>query len=280
MAPQILTANERLAEPYGPKIVLFGPSGVGKTSLLKTIFSADLHRWLFVDIEGGGLAIAGLEVASIRPETWRDCNNIAAVLGGPNPALPSSAFYSPAHHESATADPTLAGLAAYDCLFVDSITATARLSFTAAEQLPEAMNERGRKDVRAVYGAHGRSMLGWLNQLQRARRKTVVMVGILEDIRNDANLVVGWQPQLEGLKTGRELPGIVDELITYQWVKFGGDGKPTRSLVCVSPNAWSYPAKDRSGKLDTFEEPHLGKLLAKLLARPTPDPAPQEKGED
>ena len=47
------------------------------------------------------------------------------------------------------------------------------------------------------------------------------------------------------------------------WIDFG-DGKPTRAFVCTSPNPWGYPAKDRSGRLEQIEEPHLGKLIAKL----------------
>ena len=70
---------------------------------------------------------------------------------------------------------------------------------------------------------------------------------------------------MEGGKTGRELPGIVDQIITMQFVDFG-DGNPVRAFVCTSPNPWGYPAKDRAGRLDQIEPPHLGKLIAKLVS--------------
>ena len=36
--------------------------------------------------------------------------------------------------------------------------------------------------------------------------------------------------------------------------------------LCVhSPNPWGYPAKDRAGRLEQIEEPHLGKLIDKLV---------------
>jgi hypothetical protein len=268
---KLLSAAERLAELKGAKIAIFGPSGVGKTSLLRTLDAACLSEALFVDIEGGDLAIAGLSIASIRPETWKNCLDLAAMAGGPNPALAPAAPYSEAHYQNVVADPFLASLAAYRILFVDSITAASRLCFTWCEQQPEAYSDRGRKDLRAVYGLHGRSMVMWLNQLQRARAKTVVLVGILERVVDGFN-VASWQPQLEGLKAGREMPGIVDELITYQWVDFG-DGKPTRALVCTPNDGW--PAKDRSGRLSQFEAPDLGRLLAKLTPPRSSDP----KGE-
>ena len=108
-------------------------------------------------------------------------------------------------------------------------------------------------------------MVLWLNQLQHARAKHVVFVGILERVVDDLN-VATWQLQAEGAKTGRELPGIVDQIITYQFLDFGDGKPPMRGFVC-SPNGWGYPAKDRSGRLDQIEEPDLGKLLSKLTAK-------------
>jgi len=159
-------------------------------------------------------------------------------------------------------NPELAQLAAYRILFVDSLTATARLSFAAAELAPEATSDRGRKDLRAIYGVHARSMLSWLNQLQHARERTVIFVAVLEKNIDELN-VTTWQPQIEGSKTGRELPAIVDEIITMQWIDFG-DRKPVRAFVCTNPNPWGYPAKDRSGRLQQLEPPHLGRLIEKL----------------
>ena len=43
-----------------------------------------------------------------------------------------------------------------------------------------------------------------------------------------------------------------------------GENGPFRAFVCRSLNEWGYPAKDRSGRLETLEEPHLGKLLEKM----------------
>jgi hypothetical protein len=93
-----------------------------------------------------------------------------------------------------------------------------------------------------------------------------VLVAVLERVTDEFNHSE-WQPQIEGSKTSRELPGIVDQLVTMQFIDFG-DGLPVRAFVCTSPNPWLYPAKDRSGKLEQVEEPHLGKLITKLSAKP------------
>jgi hypothetical protein len=262
---RIITADQRLKEKSGAKILIIGPSGVGKTSLLRTMSAEMLASTLFVDIEAGDIAVADLPVASVRPRRWEECRDLACALGGFNPALPATACYSQAHFDSVMQNPELAHLASYQTLFVDSLTSAGRLCFAWGEQQPEAFTDRGRKDLRTVYGLHARSMLGWLNQLQHARGRNVVFVAVLEKNIDDFNIAT-WQPQIEGGKTGRELPAIVDEIITLTWLDFG-DHKPVRAFVCTNPNPWGYPAKDRSGRLEQLEPPDLGALIEKL-ARP------------
>ena len=78
-----------------------------------------------------------------------------------------------------------------------------------------------------------------------------------------------FQPQIDGSKTGLELPGIVDEVITMAELKADG-GDPYRAFVCQTINPWGFPAKDRSGRLAQVEEPHLGHLMAKIRTPAAP----------
>jgi hypothetical protein len=159
----------------------------------------------------------------------------------------------------------------YDILFTDTLTAASRLSFAYAENSPDAVNERGKKDLWGAYGAHVRQMLAWLYQLQQARNKHVIFIVALEKVTDKA-FNTSWEFQIEGNKTGREMPGIVDEVLTMAAIDFG-DGKPVRAFVCTSPNPWGFPAKDRSGRLEQVEEPNLGKLITKLTAKQPITPA-------
>jgi AAA domain len=257
---KIITADERLAERYGVKALIIGPSGVGKTSLLKTV---DPTHTLLVDVEAGDLPIRHLPLDTVRPENWPMARDFACRIGGPNSSFPPTAPYSEAHYQAVGG--VLPNLDRYDLIFVDSITAVSRLSFRWAEQQPEARSERtGTKDLRGAYGLHAREMLLWLHQLQHARAKHVVFVGILERTSDEFNRPLGYAVQMEGQAVPRSIGAIVDECIIMDWIDFG-DGKPVRAFVCDQPNRWGYPSKDRSGRLEQIEEPHLGKLIAKLV---------------
>jgi AAA domain len=260
MALPIISADQRLAEQRGVKGTIFGKSGIGKTSLLWTL---DPATTLFIDLEAGDLAIEGWSGDSVRPRTWAECRDFAVFIGGPNPALRDDQVYSEAHYAAVCerfGDP--AALDRYDTVFIDSITVAGRLCFQWCKGQPEAFSDKtGKPDVRGAYGLHGREMIAWLTHLQHTRAKNVWFVGILDEKLDDFNRRI-FQPQIDGSKTGLELPGIVDEVLTMAEIK--DDAAPYRAFICQTINQWNFPAKDRSGRLDLIEEPHLGRLMAKI----------------
>lgn len=261
MALQLLDAAARLAELRGPKILITGPTAIGKTSLLKTLSSELLKTAVLVDLEAGDLPIADLPITSARPRTWVDCRDIACAIGGPDPARAPGSPYSQDHFDSVVVDPVFAGLTKFDIIFVDYYTELSRRCRVWCEQQPEAFNAYGKKDLRSMYGLVGRELIAWTQALQRARSRTVILVTILEKLVDDRGAPT-WQIQLEGQRVRRELPAILDVIVTMVWVVF--KDKPRRAFVCQSD---VYPTKDRSNRLAPVEEPNLEKLLSKLSTR-------------
>ena len=269
MSLPIISADQRLAEKRGIKGCIFGKSGIGKTSLLWTL---DAQSTLFFDLEAGDLAIEGWSGDSIRPKTWPECRDFAVFIGGPNPAMRDDQVYSQSHYDAVCerfGNP--AELDRYETIFIDSITVAGRLCFQWCKGQPQAFSERsGKPDMRGAYGLHGQEMIAWLTHLQHTRNKNIWFVGILDERIDDYNRKV-FSPQIDGSKTGLELPGIVDQVIAMAELK-DEDGNPFRAFINHTLNQWGYPAKDRSGRLDAIEEPHLGRLMAKIKSPAVPAP--------
>lgn len=273
---KIITADERLKEKHSPKILIAGPAGIGKTSLLRTL--PDPTKALFIDMEAGDLAVQDVACDTLRPTTWPEMRNLACFLGGPDTSIPAGSPYSQEHYDAMVAEYGGEGgvdLSKYDILFVDSLTVALRLCLRWASQQPESFSEKtGKPDPRGAYGLLGRESLQWLTRLQHTRGKTVVFVSILENVKDEFGRA-SWELQLEGQKAGRELPGLVDQVIAMGMIPHpAGDERPedapavVRAFLCT-PEAADYVGfmpKDRSGRLDAYERPDLGALLAKLTA--------------
>ena len=256
----IMAASERVDETKGITGCIFGKSGIGKTSLLRTLPE---DKTLFFDLEAGDLAIEGWQGDVIRPRTWQDCRNLACFIGGADPAHQDDGLYGNQHYHAVCqqfGDPKQ--LNQYDTIFIDSITVAGRLCFNWCKRQSQVIRERkGKLDLRAAYGLHGQEMVAWLTHLQHTRHKNIWFVGILDEKVDDFHNHF-FTPQIEGSKAGLELPGIVDEVITMADIPT--DDNPYRAFVCHTLNPYGYPAKDRSGRLQQIEEPHLGKLMQKI----------------
>jgi hypothetical protein len=284
--PLITTADERLSRKPKVNIALLAPSGWGKTFQARTL---DPATTLFVDLEAGTLALNGSktdgsdawrgdvidvrqQAAAIGVHPWEFARALICLLGGPDPAAAPENAYSAGQYAAYTAalgDP--AQFAKYTTVFIDSITVASRLCFAWAKRQPEAVSEKtGKPDNRGAYGLLGQEMVSWLTQAQHIANKSIIVVGILNVTKDDFGRPV-YEPQIEGGKTGLELPGIFDQIITGAMFDLSS-GTPVmdltkgteRGFVCHLANGYGLPAKDRSGRLANIEAPNLGALMAKI----------------
>jgi len=277
MPLRIVTADERIAVANAKTTVaVFGPAGAGKTSLARTLPPAET---IVIDLEAGMKSLQGWPGDSIPVRSVQDATDIACLVGGIDPAADPNGFFSEAHHAHVRGlYPELAEMiAGKRYVFVDSITDLTRQAMAWAKNRPEAFSERtGKPDTRGAYGLLARETIGLLKHLQHAPGRTVIFVGILERVVDDFGRET-FQPQMEGGKAARELPGIVDQVMTLSL--FDPDGESwrhnpasgsVRRLVCRSGNVWGLPAKDRSGNLNESEPPDLMGVLSKVNRARTP----------
>ena len=271
MALRIITADERLSAAHNKTtIALFGASGHGKTSQLKTL---PANQTLCLDLEAGLKSVQDWPGLSIPIRTFADAVDIACLVGGVDPAATADSFFSEAHygHVAGLYPDLVKVIAERSIIFVDSITDLTRQAMAWAKTRPEAFSDRtGKPDTRGAYGLLARETITLLKHLQHAPGKTVIFVGILEKVTDDMGRVT-FQPQVEGGKTARELPGIVDQVITLSLFDVDGqslipepDSGRLRRFVCQAGNPWRLPAKDRSGRLALTEPADLGALLSKI----------------
>ncbi len=260
MTLEIYSATQRERLRTGARVAMFGKTGIGKTSQLKTLPESTT---LFVDVEAGDLAVRDWRGDCVRTATWPEFRDLTVLLAGPNPAMPAEVSYSEAHYRNAAeryGDPDR--FAKYDTYFIDSLTALSRLALVWTKTQPQAISERtGKPDMRGAYGLLGAEMIGALTHLQHARNKNIVFVAILDERLDEFNRRI-FVPQLEGTKTAAELPGIVDEVVTLAEIR-ADDGSSYRAFVTHTMNPYGYPAKDRSGQLEILEPPNLGALITK-----------------
>ena len=122
MALHIVTADERLAEANSKTtMVIVGPSGAGKTSLLRTVSPA---ATLCLDFEAGLKSVQDWRGDSIPIRTFTDALDIACLIGGVNPAASPEQPFSEAHYRHVTQvyAELVQMIASKRLIFVDSIT--------------------------------------------------------------------------------------------------------------------------------------------------------------
>lgn len=254
----------------GIKGVIFGPHGIGKTSLLNDLPE---DTTLALDMEAGMLAVKDWKGDKHKIRTWQEARIFASLVGGPNPSSPPGEPYSKAYYDQCVAHAAKAWseikIEKYETFFLDSITEASRLALSWAKGQAECTTQQGKLDMRKAYGLMGQEMIAWFKQFQHAPDKNVWFVGGLDRKELDGGKVL-WEPQIEGSKATAELPGIFDEVLTLAKIDINRDGKvvPQCAFVCHLLNNWGYPAKDRSRTLKLIEEPNLAKLMDKMRSAP------------
>lgn len=123
-----------------------------------------------------------------------------------------------------------------------------------------ATEKANNKDPRAAYGEMQTTMAEAIRLFRDLPGKHVYMSAKLEKSQDETGRML-YSPSMPGNKTGQALPYYFDILAALR-VEKDAEGVIQRALMCESDGLWQ--AKDRSGKLDAWETPDLGAMLAKV----------------
>jgi phage nucleotide-binding protein len=116
------------------------------------------------------------------------------------------------------------------------------------------------KDPRQAYGAMQEQMSDIIRAFRDIPNKHVYFTAKCEKATDETGRIL-YAPSMPGNKTGQQLPYFFDEVLALR-VEKDAEGNAQRALMCDSDGIWQ--AKDRSGKLDTWEAPDLGAIIAKI----------------
>jgi phage nucleotide-binding protein len=206
----------------GVKLLVYGPAGAGKTSLIPT-----LPHPVVLSAEGGLLSIVDADVPFIEISTMADLWEAYEWL-------------------------TIGGGQGYKSVALDSISEIAEVCLNHEKKVA--------KDPRQAYGAMAEQMADIIRAFRDLPNRHVLMTAKCEKTADETGRIL-YAPSMPGNKTGQSLPYFFDEVLALR-VEKDAEGVSQRALLCDSDGIWQ--AKDRSGKLDTWEAPDLGDIISKI----------------
>jgi phage nucleotide-binding protein len=116
------------------------------------------------------------------------------------------------------------------------------------------------KDGRAAYGEMATQMTSLIRAFRDLPGKHVLMTAKVEKSQDETGRMM-YAPSMPGAKLGQTLPYFFDLVLALR-VEKDADGVAQRALMCDSDGLWM--AKDRSGKLQAWEQPDLGAIIREI----------------
>ncbi len=224
MVNQLQTTNQ-LAIVHGVKVLVYGPSGVGKTRLVATTPTP-----LLISAESGLLSLRGFEIPVWPVTSIDDLTNAYRWIS------------------------TSTDAQQFQTICIDSITEIGEVCLATAKARF--------KDPRQAYGDLIERMTLILKSFRDLPGKHVYMSAKMEHYKDDFTGTIRNQPAMPGKVLGPALPYMFDEVF-HMGIAKDNEGKDYRYLRTALD--FQYEAGDRSGALDQFEPPDLNHIFNKIL---------------
>ena len=144
----------------------------------------------------------------------------------------------------------------YDTVCLDSVTEMSEILLASEKQKS--------KDPRRAYGEVIEIMTKTMRRF-RDLKIHVIFVAKEDKIRDEQTGMFTYQPMMVGAKLPVQIPYFFDEVLVLRvFEEENEEGKKVTNRWLQTTLGANYTAKDRSGKLDTFEEPNLTHIINKL----------------
>lgn len=238
MALQFTSASQESLE-NGVKILTYGGAGIGKTVLVATMPSP-----VMLSAESGLLSLQR--------------SNLERMFGVNNPSI----CYDVPVIKITTVDDLTDALR-----WVTTSNEARQFASVGMDSLSEigevVLNNAKRqvKDPRQAYGELIEKMETTIRAYRDIQGKHVYMSAKMEPFKDELTGVVKYGPSMPGSKLAGKLPYFFDFVFALRKNK-SPQGEEFRFLQ-TQPDM-QFEAKDRSGRLDPMEYPHLGQLIAKV----------------
>ena len=222
----VYTTTAEAARLHGVKMCAHGRGGVGKTTMIKT-----LPKPVIISAESGILSLAGVTIPTL-------------VISGIDDMEEAYNFVAFSEHAKGFASVAL-----------DSISELAEVCL--------GKEKANTKDGRRAYGEMADKMGILIRKWRDLPGWHVYFSAKQGRMEDEVTGVSRYGPEMPGKKLTNAMPYFFDELFSME-IGRTAEGEEFRFLRTQTD--LQYEAKDRSGALNQFEEPHLGKIIEKILA--------------
>jgi energy-coupling factor transporter ATP-binding protein EcfA2 len=199
----------------------------GQAGAGKTTLATTMPKPIIISAEGGLLSIQGANLPYIEVSSMETLREAYEYVAGPD----GSDFGS---------------------VVLDSISEIGEVVLIHEKSI--------NKDGRAAYGEMAAQMTSIIRAFRDLPGKHVLMIAKVEKAQDESGRML-YSPSMPGNRVGQSIPYFFDLVMALR-VEKDAEGVSQRALMCDSDGLWL--AKDRSGKLDAWEAPDLGAIIAKI----------------
>lgn len=206
------------------KCLIYGDSGMGKTFLSSTL---EHQKTLIISAESGLLSINDFNIDVLEVKKWNNITDIFKFIKSDKGAK-------------------------YENIFIDSLSELSILLVNDLENSPEYKPANMGLKMWGEYSTRKSAFIRRFRDLD----KNVIFTALSEDVNDNGTILK--IPFIKGKATQKILMSFFDEVFHLKI-----DPIKQERVLQTQPTS-QISAKDRSGKLDSEEEPNLTKIFNKI----------------